>query len=125
MKRRQFAFDLSGDSHITLQGINIFAATIQTDAGSSNLMIDHMHASYLSQFTHQDKGWMQPWDSGVELNGANSTVQNSTIAFSSGDGIYVNSSNDLVQNNVIHDVAYNDGDSAAVRDVRKQRADLA
>lgn len=116
VKRRKFAFDLSGDSNITIDGIKIFAATIQTDAGSSNLLIDHMQARYLSQFTWQDKGWNQPWDSGIELNGANSTVQNSTIAYSAGDGIYVNSPGDVVQDNIIHDVDYNAGDSAGVRD---------
>src|SRR5579884_1586498 len=46
VKHRQFAFDLSGDSNISIEGIKIFAATIQTDAGSSNLLIDHLQARY-------------------------------------------------------------------------------
>src|SRR5579863_9476195 len=42
VKHRAYAFDLSGDSNTTLNGINIFAATIKTDGGSSNLVINHL-----------------------------------------------------------------------------------
>jgi hypothetical protein len=79
-------------------------------------VIDHISATYLSQFVSQRIGWQQPWNSGIELNGANSTVSNSTIAWSAGDGVYVNAPNCRVTGNLIHDVDYNAGDSAAVRD---------
>jgi len=115
-KQRQFAFDLTGRSNITLEGIRIFAATIKTDAGSSNLVLDHVHASYLSQFVWQNTGWNQPWNSGIALNGANSTVENSVIQGSAGDGVYITASGAVVQNNVIRDIAYNAGDSAGIRD---------
>ena len=115
-KSRTFAFDLSGVSNITLEGINIIGATIQTDAASTGFVMDHCNANYISQFRWQDVGWDQPWDSGIELNGAGSTVENSVIGFSAGDGVYVNADNCRVVNNVIHDVVYNAGDSAAVRD---------
>ena len=115
-KHRQFAFDLTGDSNITIEGIGIFAATIKTDVGSSNLVLDHVHASYLSQFVWQNTGWNQPWNSGIALNGANSTVENSVVQFSAGDGIYITAPGALVQNNVVRDVTYNAGDSAGIRD---------
>ncbi|HEY8750071.1 MAG TPA: hypothetical protein VIM11_18955, partial [Tepidisphaeraceae bacterium] len=38
MKHRQFTFDLSGRSNVTVRGINLFAATINTSAASNNLM---------------------------------------------------------------------------------------
>jgi len=116
VKRRDFAFDLSGDSNITIQNINLFAATIQTNSASSNFVLNHVNASYLSQFTWLSIGWSVPWDSGIELNGSNSTVENSTLAYSAGDGVYVNASGCRVSNNTIHDVDYSAGDSAAVRD---------
>lgn len=115
VKRRQFAFDLSGRSNVIIEGIRIFAATIKTDAGSSNLLIDHVHASYLSQFSWQNTGWVQPNDSGITLNGANSTIQNSMIVDSAGDGVFVSGAGAVVQNDVICDVAYNAGDSAGIR----------
>ena len=116
VKARKFAFDLSGLPNVTLEGINLFAATVKTDAGSTGFVMDHVNANYISQFTWQDVGWNQPWDSGIELNGAASTVENSVIGFSSGDGVYINADNCRVTQTVIHDVAYNAGDSAAVRD---------
>ena len=115
-KSRPFAFDVSGASNITLEGINIFGATIKTDAASTGFVMDQCNANYISRFTWQDVGWDQPWDSGIELNGAGSTVENSVIGFSAGDGVYVNADNCRVVNDVIHDVVYNAGDSAAVRD---------
>ena len=116
VKTRDYAFDLTGVSNTTLEGINIFAATINTNFYSQSTVIDHMHASYLSQFTWAPVGWQVPWNSGIELNGNYSVVENSTIGFSSGDGVYVNAANCRVTGNVIHDVDYNAGDSAGVRD---------
>lgn len=113
-KHRDYAFDLGGDPNTTIRGINIFAATIHTDGGSSNLLIDRLNATYLSQFTWQNVGWDQPGNSGIQLNGNNSTLQNSNIAWSPGDGVYINASNVRVTNNIIHDVDYNGGDSAGI-----------
>jgi hypothetical protein len=115
VKRRAYAFDLSGDSYTTLQGINIVAATIKTDGGSSNTVLNHLYASYISQFTWESIGWDQPSNTGIELNGNNSVLENSTIAWSAGDGVIVFGQNVRVTQNVIHDVDYNAGDSAAVR----------
>lgn len=116
VKHRQYAFDLGGDSNITIQGINIFAATIHTDGGTNNLVIDHMNANYISQFTWASVGYNEPWTSGIMLNGYNDVIQNSNIGWSSGDGVYISGSNDRVTNTTIHDVDYNQGDAAAVRD---------
>lgn len=115
-KHRLYAFDLSGVSNTTIEGIHIFAATIASNASSHNTVIDRLTANYISQFLWQSRGWSQPWNSGIELNGANSTLSNSTIAWSAGDGVYVNAPGSKVIGNVIHDVDYNAGDSAAVRD---------
>ena len=43
-------FDLSGRNSTTIRGLHIFAATINTDSGSSNTNIDSIDAKYLSQF---------------------------------------------------------------------------
>ena len=114
-KHRLYAFDLSGVSNTTIRGINIFAATIATNVYSRNTVIDHINATYLSQFLGQSTGWNQPWNSGIELNGANSTLSNSIIAWSAGDGVYVKAPSCRVTGNLIHDVDYNAGDSAGVR----------
>jgi len=115
VKHRDYAFDLDGKSNTTINGISIFAATIETDGGSSNTVINHIRATYLSQFTWETLGYQQPANSGIMLYGNNSVLENSTIAWSAGDGVIVRGSNVRVTQNVIHDIDYNAGDSAGVR----------
>lgn len=118
-KHRAYAFDLSGDWNTTLNGINIFAATIKTDARTTNLVINHMRATYLSQFTWESKGFLQPVNAGIALSGANSLLENSTIAWSAGDGVYITGANSHVTQNVFHDIDYNAGDSAPIHNLAK------
>ena len=115
VKHRDYAFDLSGTSNTTINGINIFAATIKTDGGSTNTVINHLRGTYLSQFTWNTYGYQQPDTSGIMLFGNNSVLENSTIAWSAGDGVIIRGNNVRVTQNVIHDVDYNAGDSAGVR----------
>src|SRR3954452_8759631 len=51
VKRRTDAFDLSGRSNVTIQGLNIFAATIVTDGSSDDIVIDGINAKYVGHFT--------------------------------------------------------------------------
>lgn len=115
VKQRQYAFDLSGHSGTTISGINIFAATIKTDWSSTNTTINHINAEYLSQFEPGSNGWSVPSTSGIGLNGSGSVLENSTIAYSAGDGVYVGRANTRVSNNIIHDVDYGGSDGAPVR----------
>lgn len=116
VKHRQYGFDLSGVANTTIQGINLFACTIHTDWGSTGTTINGITAAYVTQFNNLwDSGWAPPGPYGIELNGANSTLENSTIAFSAGDGVYANAPGVHVTNNVIHDVDYSGTDAAGVR----------
>jgi hypothetical protein len=115
VKSRQYAFDLSGISGTTIQGINLFAASLHTNWASTNTTINGITAEYLTQFNNLwGSGWTPPGAEGIELYGSNSIVENSTIAYSAGDGIYVNASNCLITNNTIHDVDYSGTDAAGV-----------
>lgn len=116
VKHRQYAFDLGGVSNTTIQGISLFAATIHTDWGSSNTIINGISAEYLEQFNNLwGNGWSPPGPDGIELNGGNSIIENSTIAFSAGDGVYVSGAGARVTNNLIHDVDYSGTDAAGIR----------
>ena len=117
MKHRLYAFDLSGLSNIDIVGINLFACNINSDATSSNDMLNRLTARYVSQATNFPDPWsdqFHPHTTGIILNGTNNTVENSTIAFSSGDGVFLGGSNKTVQNCLIHDVDYAGGDEAGV-----------
>jgi hypothetical protein len=116
VKHRQYGFDLSGVANTTIQGINLFACTVHTDWASTGTTIDGITAAYVTEFNNLwGSGWAPAGPYGIELNGAGSTLENSTIAFSAGDGVYVNAPNIHVTNNVIHDVDYSGTDAAGIR----------
>jgi hypothetical protein len=113
-KHRQYAFDLSGKSNVTIQNINLFASTINTDTKSTNNIISGITATYLSHFKSlTDKAGLPNsyWsehsaDSGIIINGSGNVLQNSTISYSAGNGIAVLGQNNIVQNNLIHHINY-------------------
>ncbi|HEY2588804.1 MAG TPA: right-handed parallel beta-helix repeat-containing protein, partial [Tepidisphaeraceae bacterium] len=116
VKHRQYGFDLSGVANTMIQGINLFACTIHTDWASSGTVINSITAAYVTQFNNLwGNGWAPPGPYGIELQGANSILENSTIAFSAGDGVYVNAPNVRVTGNVIHDVDSSGTDAAGIR----------
>jgi hypothetical protein len=116
VKARQYAFDLSGVSGTTIEGISLFAATIHTGGGSFNTVINGISAQYLTQGNNLwGSGWWPTGMDGIELNGNGSVLENSTIAFSAGDGVYVGGAFVHVTNNLIHDVDYSGTDAAGIR----------
>lgn len=114
-KHRLYAFNLAGISNITIQGINIFACTINTDTNSSNIVLNEINAQYVSQFLTQTDGWSQPYACGILMAGNGDILENSEIAYSCGDGVFVSGSYDRVTNCVIHDVDTDGGDGAGIR----------
>jgi PA14 domain/Right handed beta helix region len=126
VKRREFAFDLRDRSFVTIQGIQIFAATISTGnpenpqaANSSNIVLDGVHLRYPSHFTAirptpQRASWAIGLDTGLILIGKNHTLENSSIAFSAGNGVLLGGTGHRLENNIIRNVDYGMTDAAAV-----------
>jgi hypothetical protein len=114
-KHRLYGFNLAGVSNITVEGINLFACTINTDTNSSNITLNHINAQYVSQFLSQPDGWSQPYACGILLAGNGDLLENSEIAYSCGDGVFVSGAYDRVTNCIIHDVDTNGGDGAGIR----------
>ena len=112
-KHRDYAFDLRGRSNITVDGFNIFAATIVTGS-SSGVRLNDLDARYITHYVGTT-GRDQPTDSGIVLNGSNNSLTNSSIAYSAGNGVFVYGSNTKVANNVIRDTDYSAGSANAVR----------
>ena len=115
VKRRLFAFDLVNVSNTTITGLNIFASTIRTGTSSTNTVIDHVNANYITKLGWINNGWSVPTPYGMDLLGSNSTIQYSTIGYSEGDGIYIQAPNCTVRGNTIHDVDTAGIDAAGVR----------
>jgi hypothetical protein len=123
-KKRNYAFDLRGRSHITVTGIATFASTITTDDGSSDIVLDRIDGRYLSHWQTAQYTTSLPYagiydanhryDSGVVLHGTNNTIRNSTLQQSAGNGVNIRGSGHRVINNLIHDVSYGGTYTAAV-----------
>lgn len=113
-KQRQYAFDLSGDSNVTIENINLFATTINMDSSSTNNRLDGINAQYVSQFTdlpdvpgYPSSYWYDDAStSGIIMNGTGNNLENSTIAYSAGNGVALSGSNNTIQNNLVQYADY-------------------
>jgi hypothetical protein len=121
-KQRQFGFDLSGDSNVTIEYINLFATAINMDPSSTNNTLNGIDAQYVSQFTDlpdQDGYMGSSWyvytsTSGIVLDGTGNLLENSVIAYSAGNGVSLLGSNNAVTNNLIRYVDYSANYSSGI-----------
>ncbi len=117
-KRRQYAFDLSGRSGVTIQNISLFGCGIDMNTSSANNILDGINAQYVSHFTDfpgfadsavpfADWYWNDhATDSGIVLNGPGNVLRNSTIAWSAGNGVSLMGSGNTINNNLVLDTGY-------------------
>jgi hypothetical protein len=113
-KHRLYAFNLTSVHDITVSGLSLFAATVTTTSASKDVVLNRITGNYVSQNMIVRTGWSVPDNQGIVLLGANSLIENSTIAFSSGDGIVIGGSGSKAENNVVHDVAYAGTDTGGI-----------
>jgi uncharacterized protein (TIGR03437 family) len=104
-KARQFAFDFTRRSFLTVAGLNLFAASIDTDAQTQNLVLDGLSVKYVSHFSQPASPYATN-STGLILNGTNHILRNSDVGFSAGDGVALYGSGHLVHNLEIHDTDY-------------------
>lgn len=115
VQARQYGFQLSGVSNTTIQGINLWACSIDTNGYSSYTTIKGIQANFVSQFANQwGSGWSPP-QSGIILDGYGDVLENSVIGYSAGDGVYVGNTQVSVLSNTIHDVDWSGTDAAGIR----------
>ena len=117
-KQRPYAFDLSGKSNVTIEHVNLFASTINTDPSSTGNTINGINAQYISHFTdfpdnvppgveHTDIYYdLYNWDTGIILFGSSNVLENSVIEWSAGNGVALAGSGNTVKNNLIDHVDY-------------------
>lgn len=116
MKARQIGFNLQSKSYIKVQRINFFATTLNM-AYANYCSADYCNFTYVSHFNNMSSkgGWDTRDDSGVVLSGTGSTLSNSVIKYSAGNGVTVLGSNNTVSNCLISGSDYIGGDSAGIR----------
>ena len=141
-KHRDYCFDLSNRSYITLQGFNQFACYVTTDnasggnsvgynadgtpnypwrgAGSvataNHILIDGVNGKYLSHFTDMSGHFFLQWgqDAGVVVSGSDIILQNSTLQYSAGNGVALLGLRNKILNNTILDASYSQIDGAFI-----------
>jgi hypothetical protein len=105
VKRRLAAFDLRERSGISVENINILAATVLTDPMSSDITLSRLrilhpyHSEDASSFTSQSR-------EGVVMNGRGVKLEHSEVAYSSGSGVVLDGTDNRVFNCHIHDTDY-------------------
>ena len=125
-RQRENGFNLSGLSHIDVTGLNLFASTIVTSSTSSNDTLDNITAQYLNQFlnTYDDPNestnacriyCTHASYTGILLQGSNETLENSTIAYTAGNGVLIRGTGMTVTNNLIHDTDTSGTYNAAIK----------
>jgi hypothetical protein len=130
VKKRNFAFNLNDKSYIQVRDISIFASTITTSAQSRGIFINRMQAKYVSHHVTLPplpEAFQAPGsandlilasrchETGIMLKGNGHTIQNSVIAYSSGNGILLEGENHTVENNFIHHANYQSSYAALIR----------
>jgi len=104
IKKRNYAFNLSGKSYIVIYGFNIFAAAIFMNNSTSHCEVNCCYVKYVDHSTSCE-GY-----SGIsrknQMAGTYNEWKNSIIEYSATDGIYVRGSYNKVTNCLIHDVDY-------------------
>jgi hypothetical protein len=145
VKKRDYAFNLTNRSYITVRGIKLFACSITTDtssggsalgynasgnviypwrgagtaAASTGIVLDGLRASYLNHFTDISGHFFLQWGtaSGLVLSGTGHSLINSTIEKSAGNGVELMGAGHSVVNNTFLDLAYAGTDAAAINTV--------
>ncbi len=113
-KQRAAAIDLSGRSHITVEGLGIRGATAQTSAASTGVVLDGIVAHDISSDAalSPDPGMVTAPDgcavltagettSGILLKGRGNVLRNSLIDGSTGNGVVMSGTGNTVQNTTI------------------------
>ncbi len=107
VKVRTSAFNLDSRSYVNVKGLFIFAAGISM-RDSTGCVVDDCHLRYIQHATtaNWDQDYIVP---ACHVTGTRNIWKNSSILFSSQNGIQLEGTYNTVQNCVIRDVAYYPG----------------
>ncbi|WP_298819078.1 DUF2341 domain-containing protein [Chloroflexus sp.] len=109
MKRRLWAFDLTDRSHIVLDGLNIFAATIRTNAQSHHLLLQRLDMRFLWHFQQLLPMFWTNGTFGIDLAGNDNVLRDSVLAYSAAELLRLTGQRNLAYNNVLRDAGYAGG----------------
>ncbi len=105
-KNRTSAFTLDNHSYVVVNGIYVFAAGISM-ANTTDCVVNNCNLVYVQHNMTAD--WAKDVPIANQVSGSGSRWENSTIQFSSQDGIRCSGQNEVVSNCIILDVDYYPG----------------
>ena len=106
VKNRTSAFTLDNLSYVTVSGMYVFGAGISM-ANTTRCVVNNCNLIYVQHNTTAD--WAASVPIANQVSGSGSMWENSTITFSSQDGIRCTGQNETVSNCVIQQVDYYPG----------------
>ena len=101
-KRRADAIDLSGRSHIRIEGIGFRGAGIRTDKESSHIVLEKLRGRYVSHSNVKDVSG----NSGVLIFGSHILLLNCDVGYSSSSVVAVKGNDNRIINCHIHHGGY-------------------
>ncbi len=112
-KKRQLAFDLSGQSYIHIRGLAVNAASVKMD-GSAWCSFDHCDFSYISHFTlmygigqvEKGRDTIKSGETGIFISGHDNAFLSCSVRFSAGAGFYLRGYHQTIHNCLIDEVDY-------------------
>lgn len=112
-KRRQLAFDLSGQQHLTVQGLTVQAASVRME-DSAFCSFDRCDFSYISHYTrHYSIGQVEngrdtikSGETGIFVGGHDNSFLNCSVRISAGAGFHLRGYHHTIHNCLIDEVNY-------------------
>jgi len=105
-KVRKNVFDLRGRTHVVIDGLEFFGASLATDDASAHLTLDGVRARYVDHSNRATQQYGSQSDTGMAFRGRGHVIRNCEIAYSSGNCVVLFGSDCLIVNNYIHDGNY-------------------
>ena len=121
VRMRRTAIDLRAKRHVTITGIRLFAGTITMDSKSCGNRIEHIDAIYPSTYGilrmpdrmalrrsdgATDIVSAREDDSGLIIDGHNNIISDSSISYSSGNGVRIRGSRNALSRTSIYKTGY-------------------
>ncbi|MFD4022175.1 hypothetical protein ACFWRV_01445 [Streptomyces sp. NPDC058576] len=114
IKQRLYAVDLNDRSHVHVEGLRLFGATVSTSPTSTHNVLDGLRADDVSHFVRTScEGCTatSPYqtgarDTGIIVRGSDNVLRDSVITGSAGNGVYLTGKRNVVTNNLIRNTGY-------------------
>lgn len=99
-KKRNYAFDLSDKSNVTIQGISLFGASINTTVGTAGCLIKNINGKYVA---HDNGAGTAAY---INILGSNNELNSCEFSYSSREVVRMVGTNNKIINCYIHDGDY-------------------